>query len=607
MTITLSKILLLFTLVFVMLGLVACDESDNSESGNSGEENSEKLVMPDADSVSRDFIEFDSIVYSRPDYEKLIADIEETTNLINENEVSFEEQVDAILSLEEGYSAFRTMHTYNVIATSKDSSDSAALEEYVLLSSVYPDVMAALENMMVAAATSPHAEKFEEEYFGDGLIEEYRNGGIYTNEVIALLKEEARLEAEYSSLSPATVEITYEGVTDTFNNTEQRLSDKYGKNSQKYQLAIMECELLYAEREREMTAEIFVELTKVRRLIADELGYDTYATYAYDTIYHDYSPEDADAFLDDIANYVIPIYKDLESTVFNSYFHVVSAPRLSRERLVNTLYSTYLEVDSELAEIYAYMLLGGYYDVGYAEDYRSGGAYTTYLDDYSSPFIFATVDGNIADLATLAHEFGHFADAYINNNSPASLDTLEVSSQALELMTVELMKNKLSASEYRYLLYSEIQSTFLALIYQGFYATFERELYKLDYEDISEESLRELVKSVAKDMGLPQYNLEVVFIDHIFLYPFYVQSYCTSIVSALDIYFEECENAGEGVRIYKDLIDRDGEFTFVEEVVNAGLESPFEENKLKELSNKLYYKINGYSYYKNAENSDKVA
>lgn len=609
MTITLSKFLFLLSVMLLVFATVSCHSDGNGETdyGEGGNGNRDTINMPDSDSVSREFTEFSEIVYSRPDYESLISDINGATELIQSGDADFDTQLAAIISLEDGYNDFRTMYTYNIIATSKNAADKDAIAESLILSEAYPDVMGALEGLMVAAASSPHAEKFEEEYFGDGLIEEYSGGGIFTDEVIALLKEEARLESEYTSISTATVEITFENVTASFEDTVARLSEKYGKNSYKYELALSECERLYAEAELDTTISIFLDLIRTRRRIADALGCDSYADYAYDTLYHDYEPGKMDAFLDDIANYVIPVYKELESTVFNSYFRSVNAPRLSREKLINTLYSTYSECDEDLAEIYAYMLLSGYYDVAYGEDNRLNGAFTTYLDGYSSPFVFATVHGNVTDIATLSHEFGHFADSYINLDEGASLDTLEVSSQALELLTLEMLRNKLSSTEYRYLLYSEIQSAFLTLIYQGFYATFEREVYELSYDEITEEGVAQLVKSVARDMGLPQYELEVVLIDHTILYPFYVQSYCTSIVSSLDIYLIECKNKGEGVRIYKELIDRENELSFVGEIESVGLDSPFLSGRLKDLSNSLYYKINGYNYYRTPDSNDKVA
>ena len=600
--------LILLTFLTSLLLLVSCDGTHgNNHTGHSGGAANETVRIPKPEDIEREFTKFDDIVYSRPDYEKLISDIDAVAEKIKANDTSFEEQVALIEALETDYSHFLTMYSYNIIAISKNAADSAVTVEYELLASAYPDVLKAIEDMTVAAARSPHARKFEEEYFGDGLIEEYGEGGKYTEEIVALLKNEAELETKYSSISTATVDITYDGVTASFDEMEQRIANKYGEGSTKYISAMADCEELYYEAENRLITDTFVDLLRVRRLIADEFSYESYATYAYDTIYHDYSTEQMDKFIDDIAKYVVPVYKDLESTVFYSYFRSVNPPSLSRVKLINTLYDLYEKEDEELHKIYSYMLASGFYDIDYYDDNRSGGAFTTYLEDYSAPFIFMTRYGDVGDLTTLSHEFGHFADSYINYDSVASMDLLEVSSQALELLTLEMLSDTLTSSEYKYLLYYEIQNAFLTLIYQGFYASFEREVYQLAYDEITEENLAMTVSKVAREMGLPQYDLSVVFIDHTLLYPFYVQSYCTSIVSSIDIYLEECDSNGAGIEIYKNLIERSEELTYEQNLLRVGLSSPFEKDKLKEISNELYYKINGYYYFKESQGNSNVA
>jgi hypothetical protein len=84
------------------------------------------------------------------------------------------------------------------------------------------------------------------------------------------------------------------------------------------------------------------------------------------------------------------------------------------------------------------------------------------------------------------------------------------------------------------------------------------------------------------------------------LYPFYIQSYCTSILSALEIYFIEKEAFGKGFETYLDLIDRTEEgLSYLEELEAAGLTSPFEKDFLKTIADKIHFELLGYHYYYN--------
>ena len=48
---------------------------------------------------------------------------------------------------------------------------------------------------------------------------------------------------------------------------------------------------LYEKAVDKKQRELLVALFKIRRIISDEFGYDSYADFAYKNIYHDYTPE----------------------------------------------------------------------------------------------------------------------------------------------------------------------------------------------------------------------------------------------------------------------------------------------------------------------------
>ena len=168
------------------------------------------IAVPNYKDFGRDTVNFTEIVYESPDVEDLIEDFNSATARISANELPFDEQLEGILALEDGYNAYLTMYTLAEINNSRDSSNEFWLEEYTYLSTNSSAFSQAVEDLYVAAAQSPHKSDFEEEYFGVSL-DDYVDGGVYTDELVALLTAESELIARYNGFSTDTVIITVNG------------------------------------------------------------------------------------------------------------------------------------------------------------------------------------------------------------------------------------------------------------------------------------------------------------------------------------------------------------------------------------------------------------
>ncbi len=570
------------------------------------EKQPEEVYVPPLSENAREVVSLGSIVYERPDTESILAEASAITEGIDKKNLSYEEICEKISALDERYNSFSTMLTYMMIKNSHDSSDETAATEYEHLSSVAPSLTKAFEDLFVSAARSEYAKRLEEEIFWEGFVEEYADGTIYNDLIVSLLKEEAEIEARYTSLSTSNVKITYGGKTDTYDNITAELKERYHKNSPLLNKAINECDALFDEAMQKESSRAFTDLLKVRRRIADALGYESYSEYAYDIFGHGYTESELNALITDVSEFIIPVYYSLSSNVFAGYFKTHFPISLDRGRVINHVYKALVDIDKDIAEAYAYMLNSELYDVEGGQSNRLAGAFTTYLYQIEAPFIFATLNGDGNDYMTLAHEFGHFYDAYVNQNSDASLDLLEVSSTALELLVLGAIDSSISEREYKYLYYSEMESVLQTLIFQSFYARFESLAYSLKSEEITEENLNAIVKDAADDLYLNReyFNgLEDIMIYHLVMEPFYVQSYCTSTLSSLDIFFMESENPGAGLGAYSLLIEREGE-DFTEELSRAGLKSPFRRNGVKDIADKIYFSIIGSYYFVTSQDNN---
>ena len=605
-----NRLLLLYILILTLIlsGCGAASSSGNSSDlGYETEEEEDTTVtlpspidnIPTPDSYEREKVRFSDVEYVRPDTQALLDMITSLKDAMSSSEITYEDQLAMLYDIDGQYMSYTTMKTYLNIMTSHDSTSEYYRAEYDAVSGAQASLSDAIDDLCVAAAQSEHCDEFERDYFGAGFLEKYKDGEKISTRAAELLAAETALENEYRALSPSTVEIYYAGVTETYESAIARIENKYRVDSFEKMRALAECERRYSEKRTELAKSIFIELVRTRRLIADEMGYDSYTELAYDTIYHDYTPEDMERFTKNVKDYIVPVYASLADKVFYNYFTKKSAPTLNTDELIANLSALYAGTDREIAGIFGFMQHYGLFDVAISDANRDGGAFTTYFDKYDAPFIFMSADGTIRDYAVLAHEFGHFADSFINFDSSASIDLHEISSQGLELLTLGSLEGVIPDHQYQYLLYSEMENALLLMIYQSFYSSFEHYIYALEYDEISEESLNAAVSRAASDLSLASgyYNdISFMMIDHIVLYPHYVQSYSVSIVPSLEIYFLE-EETGHGYGAYTSLITRDSKGDFIYQLKSAGLSDPFDGEHLKSIADKIHFSILGCHYY----------
>ena len=626
-----KKLIALLLLFCMLFSLLACSMQGQDNSGKDSNTNTDvdngkqdeitdntpTVAVPEYKDYGRDTVNFADLIYARPNLQSVIDAFEAVTLVVEENLIPIGEQIEKIRELEDDLANVRTMYSLAEIYQSKDASVEYWQGEYEYISTNYPRLSKTVEDLLVACALSDNRATFETDYFGESL-EEYADGGIYTDEVVALMEEEARLEAEYSSLGTATVEIVYnsvdssikwEGTTDA---VIAKAKEHFANNDASYQRVLLAINLLYEQARIKLEKPLFIELLKIRRLIADELGYRDYSVLAYDSMGYDHTSAEMLALLSDIGVYTAPVASELEYIAFGSYFQNTVQPTLKEVILINNLYEVYSSLGGDYKDAYSYMLQHGLYDVAKGDGNRFEGAFTAYLEDNNSPFIFMNASGFIRDYTTLSHEFGHFLDGYINYGVDESLTVSEISSQALELLTVLSLRSRLRSSDYQYLEYYTMFS-FLnsVLLSQSFYCAFEHLAYALEYDEITESRLEDVVEDAfsmvfGQDMSL-EGKLEYVLLPHTMLYPFYVESYVISGVVALDIFFMESYrtgNSGEGFAAYEALIKRgESELPLADRLECAELDSPFKAGKIKEISNNIYFQIIGKNYYTNSDNS----
>ena len=611
----LTKFLSLFLVLTLLVGslyLFSCGETtptpENPGTNPPDEAPGEgsyldKVIVPPIKEYDRKTINFSDIVYSRPNLEALCEAFEAITISVKEG-ASPDSVIERIEALEGDFNNALTMRSLANINNYKDTSVSFWGDEVSYITTSFPSFAQKVEDLFVAAAQSSDAEYYEENYFGEGLIEKYSEGGDYTDALVALLASEAKLESDYNSISTATVEITYLGETKTAEEFMTAAKNKYGDGTTEYLKYYNVYASLYTTKSQNLAKDIYIELIKIRRNIADEVGVASYYDYAFESMGHEYTTAEASAFLSAVSEYVVEVYtsnpNSLAPYLYSYYFNTTSADRLSLDKLVNGGYYALQNSDEELFEIYQYMLQFSLFDINAAESNRYQGAFTTYLDSYEAPFLFVTAGEFTTDYMTLFHEFGHFAEFYSNGNSNISLDLQEVFSEGLSLLMLENLKGQIPEEQIKYLSVKALCNALETLLFQGFYARFEQLVYALPEGRINEGEITALMKQAASEFGLnpDAFTLAGGIIPHIVNNPSYVISYCTSVVSALEIYLLELEREGAGFEAYKALLNREkADVGFIEALDGTSLSSPFEKDLLKSITNEIYCCIMGSYFY----------
>ncbi|MCQ2418194.1 MAG: M3 family metallopeptidase [Clostridia bacterium] len=542
----------------------------------------EPIELPDDfdPSAYPDAVAFSEIEYQRPDVQRLIAEINDTTALIKSGATG-EEILDAIYALEPYSDEFSTMDSVSYICYCENLSDTFYKEEYDYLENQAPLIQQALELLYEAAAECPDKEMLEEEYFGDNFLDFYLEHDIYTNdEFVKLAQKEAKLQTDYMQLQ--------ENQTIMFNGEECLLDDLMEEYEGDYNTLYNSIYPAYFAKYNASMGEIYVQLVQTRQAMAKTVGYDSYADFAYEYNYgRDYTPQMAREYIEEICDELAPLYMSLRySDEVNLEYD-----DMDFDTVIDTLKRALYRIDSAAddATFYEFFSFMEYFELWDATESSSkmSGSYETYLPTYAEPFVYISPTGTESDFMTLAHEFGHFSDSMINDNEDDSLDKCEIFSQAMEAIALSYSDfDKKTVERLKTLKLLDLLEVF---VYQGMYADFEDRVYQLDPDTITVDIINDTYADVVRDYGMYAYGMDWynkqvwVDINHFFIAPDYIISYCTSADVALQIFSLEDQQKGDGLDKYMEMIELAGELDFLELLDRTGMTSPFDDDRVNYL------------------------
>ena len=519
------------------------------------------------------FVPFGEMEYIRPEPEEMDTLMAELQELLDGG-ASYRRVEKKLDECFDWYYSFYTMYTLAEVHSYLDMTDEYYAAEYEWISTEFAEVQQTFDELYYACAGSKLADKLEKRYFWEGFVEEYSDpeDSVYSDEYVALLQKESDLLARYRELVAAPVIVFRGEEADFFSLLGELDGPDYN-----------EAVKTYYETYDEPLAEIYIELISVRKAMAEQLGYDSYEQMQYEFGFErDYTPEEAEAYLKQIRENAVPLYKTLMA--MNAYGQVWY-DEVDEETLCGILETAADEIGGEVADAFAFMMEYDLCDVS-VDSRKAQMSFETFFPDYHEPFVFLGAVGDTEDVLSFAHEFGHFCDGYVNDGAlDESIDLAEVYSQAMELLMLSRFSDAMSEEDVENIARLKVIDMAGMYVQQAAFAEFETRVYAMDTKELSAEKLNETMLELSKEYGFHSpgfdwaYAMRWMDITHFFEMPFYVISYPVSNDLAMQIYALESKEEGKGMEKYLSVLEHD--YTGIMGLVEAGgFDSPFSEGRV---------------------------
>lgn len=431
---------------------------------------------------------------------------------------------------------------------------------------------------------------------------------------------ENKLTTEYSKFM-SNAKIDYEGKTYNIPSMLPFMLDEERSVRKKAYEAFSK----FFNDNEEFFDDIYDKLVKNRDVQAKKMGYKNFVELGYYRMQrHDYDSKMVSNFRKQVVEEIVPVVKEIEKArakrlgLEKLYYYDSGLkfkdgnpkPKGSEEELVSYANKMYHEMSKETGEFFDIMVDKQLFDLTSKENKQPGG-YCTEFADYKLPFIFANFNGTSHDVDVLTHEAGHAFQSYmtaLTNTVPEcafpTLETCEIHSVGMEFLTHPWMEGFFKEDTEKYY-YDHIASSISFIPYGVLVDHFQHEVY--EKPDMSKDERKAVWRKLEK-MYLPTVDYaDNDFLEkgtfwfkqlHIFQSPFYYIDYCLSTICALQIFNKTLLKDPNVWQDYLTLCKNGGTLSFLGNLKEANLVSPFEDNCIKNIIGNIYEELKKHDIYK---------
>lgn len=447
-----------------------------------------------------------------------------------------------------------TLYTLAEVAVCMDMKSDRASDEYDHIQTVWAELTVAFADAVGSVLASGYREEFSQ------LIGPYFTAmySYVDTEEDARLSElfltESDLCEEYSDLAGREYTVRHDGKD--WNGEQLYYSEEL--TDETYYL-------LYDELMKQKNAAlgpVYLELVGVRREIAALCGYDDYSQYCYAAVYgRGYSPEMMRTVHESVRAYAAPAYwHAYDNCIYDWY-----APEIRYEEVIPTLQKYIPRISEEMGEMLDYMLEHEMYYFSDDLEASLDAGFTVTLDQYGQPFVYNAFYedeyGDFFGLTDMAHEFGHYCDAFLN--APYAVyapdgdyDMAEVLSCGLEMLFYayygEIFGD--AADDARAML---LDHALYSLVESCMYDEAQQRIYAAEGE-LTLEAVNEIFRETAVAYGFAwEGDVWFDWVDSGYLFekPLYDMSYAAAYAAALEIWLTaQTEGQEEAAEMYLQLL-----------------------------------------------------
>ena len=551
-------------------------------------------------------VNYADMEYVPVDTEAVLAAMDEVRALV-EDEANIDAVREGFLAACDMNTNAKTMYTLAYLEWQKDVLNEEKINTYNEADEARIDVVDGLYALARDILNSPCAAALDDIVTNEEDREYLMTYEDFTEEEMAMRNEIDDLEAEYYTLAA----VEYSAVVDGVEWTDASAEDAYYADEISYDDYIQITRAI-AKEMNAVLGELYLRIIDAHKREAALEEYEDYAVYAYEGMGFSFVPEEVTEFHAAVKEYFAPLYDLAYSTYVDQYYATMYDPECyaivlgdyTGDIALDILDPYIASLSSEMYEAFTYMREHGLYDSEY-NPAKADRGFTTNIIAYGAPFFFNQPSGDISDLTTAVHEFGHYNNFYWTDgywyNGSVSLDVAEVHSQALELLFTEFYPEIFGEQVARFftvfMMYNMIRS---AIINGAMYD--ELQQFAFATEDVTLQQINEKYCQLCREYGIIDEDDERtemygwVEIPHTFVSPFYYISYAVSAAGAFEFWLAAQDDYFAAVDDYLRYVAQGlDEYDFQESFEAVGLESPFSTEFVAALAEELTAILSGYS------------
>lgn len=550
-------------------------------------------------------MKFSDMKYERPDLEKVKNDAQRIMKSFESAE-NVDSAEKAFLEWDRFSSHTETMMSLAYTRHSIDTTDKFYDDEVEYIDEISP-VLSEMEQNFTKLIVNSRFRPELEKIYGKLM---FKNGEIFLRsfspEIIPETQQTNKLETAYQKLL-ASAQIEFEGEKRTISQMhpfKESADDVIRRN------AWIEEGKFYSDHEAELN-DIYDKMVGLRDKMAKKLGYNNFVSLGYLQMTRNcYTPEDIAKFRSSVLKYIVPVadrlYREQAQRTGMEYPLTFAdaalkfrdgnpLPQGTAEDIINTGREFYHELSPETAEFIDTMLENELMDV-LSKKGKAGGGYCTEFADYKLPFIFSNFNGTADDVEVITHEAGHaFAfytarDIIPSANKSPTMESCEIHSMTMEFFGWN-KSDEFFGKDSRKFRYSHLFGALTFIPYGTMVDHFQHIVYEKpeltpeERHQVWRELLGQYMPWLKLDGSLfygegKGWQRQI----HIYENPFYYIDYCLAQTAALEFWVIMQNSYEQAWERYMKLVRKAGTQTFTELLETAGLNSPFEENALRDVA-----------------------